>query len=122
MKTFYDFLLEAPQPAPAGGSPPSAAAPPPAPPGGTAAAPPMDAPIGGMGGPPPMGGMGGPPSLGGPPSPDLGGMGMGMGDPSQQAQPEIKIKKVKALDVFQALEKVVRNKHGQNSNKMVDSR
>jgi len=114
MKTFYDFLLEAPQP-PTGG-PPAASGSPPA---GGLGGPPPGPPAGGLGGPPmggpppgpPAGGLGGPPGMA---SPDLG---IGGGDQSQP-QSQVKIQTSKSVNVWQALEKIL-GKNGQNSKKMV---
>lgn len=106
MKTFYDFLLEAPQP--------PATSPEPAPPaGGLGAAPPPYAPPGG----PPMA----PP---GPGMPDMGmgapDMGMmGGGAPPNASQP-VSIQKSKSISVWDALEKII-NKNRQPSKKMLDS-
>lgn len=122
MKTFYQFLTEAPQQPPAGG---------PNPPAGGPASPPGGPSLGG--GPSPIGGgagLGGPPmgggaGLGGPPmggAPSLGG-GLGGptgGDPTQP-QGQINVQKSKPLSVWQALEKIVQAKNGQNQNKMVNS-
>ena len=113
MKTFYDFLLEAPQP-PTGGPPA------PSPPAGLGSPPPGGAPPGGLmgGAPPPASPMGGAP----PASPMGNPMGASpMGDPAAGAQGQAKTQKFKALNVFQALEKVL-NKNGQNSSKMVNSK
>lgn len=119
MKTFYQFLLEAPTPppAPAGNTTPS--------PSGPATPPPGSPPAGGpasLGGPslgsPLGGGMGGPPLGGG--SPSLGGgLDMGM-QPQQNQSSSVSVQKSKPINVWQALEKLVKNKNGQNQSKMIN--
>jgi hypothetical protein len=112
MKSFYDYLNEAdlanistPSSLPAGGppvgpgGPPGGAMPPPM--GGGAMPPPM----GGGAMPPPMGGMGGPPGLGGPP----GGM---PGAPAGGQTPAIKLK---ATNVWEALNKYFGKQQKQTS-------
>lgn len=114
MKTFYQFLLEAPTPPPAaaGASPSS---PPPGAggpiPGGPTGGPPM-----GLGGPP----MGGP-SLGGPPmgGPSLGGLDGPQ--PAQSPSQGVPVQKYKTTNVWQALEKIIKNKNGQSQEKMINS-
>ena len=116
MKTFYDFLLEAPQPPT--GSPP-AGGPPPA--GGLGGPPPGGGLGGPPGGPPPAGGLGGPPG-GPPPAVGLGGPQGGanpdLGGDQSQPQSQVKIQTSKSVNVWQALEKIL-GKNGQNSKKMV---
>lgn len=119
MKTFYDFLLEAPTP-PAAPAPSAATPPPPAAPGAGAGAGPTGSP------PSPLGGLG--PSLGSigggspMPSPMGGGMGMGSeGMPQGSPQGKATVQKVKTLSVWDALEKSLGNKNGQNKNNMVKS-
>lgn len=119
MKTFYQFLNEAPL------TPPGA--PPTPPPGGPASPPTGGASLGGPPSPGGGGGLGGPPmgggGLGGPPmgggSPSLGSPPMG-GDPSKP-QGQINVQKSKPLSVWQALEKIIQSKNGQSQNKMLNS-
>lgn len=111
MKTFYDFLLEAPQTPPAS---PAAGSPPPSPGSPPSSASPPSPALGG--GPTPLGGGGGLP----------GGIGGGLPDmasPAGGPSPggptgPVSIKKTKALNVFDALEKLINNS-GQNNSKMV---
>jgi len=117
MKTFYQFLLEAPTPqaaAPTGNAPPAAApGSPPTPPS------PGSSPLGGPSlGSPIGGGLGGPPIGGGAPS--LGG-GLDMGaQPQQNQSSSVTVQKSKPINVWQALEKLVKNKNGQNQSKMIN--
>lgn len=118
MKTFYQFLLEAPTPqaAPTGSTPPTSAAPAP----GSPSTPPGSSPT--LGGPslgsPIGGGLGGPPMGGGAPS--LGG-GLDMGaQPQQNQSSSVPVQKSKPINVWQALEKLVKNKNGQNQSKMIN--
>lgn len=120
MKTFYQFLLEAPTPPtpPTGNAGSSPAA---APPANPSSAPPAGGSMG-LGGPgmgSPLGGpMGGPP-LGGA-SPSLGG-GIDAGiQPQQNQSSNVPVQKSKPINVWQALEKLVKNKNGQNQSKMIN--
>lgn len=115
MKTFYQFLTEAPTPA---GPSPDAAAPAPG------AAPEAPDSIGGLGGGPGPGGPGIMP--GGPPGGGLGGLSGGLGGPSLGPSPDgsqasnMPVQKYKSIDVWQALEKLIKNKNGQNQDKMLN--
>lgn len=113
MKTFYQFLTEAPSPPskpPAGGSaaPPSGASPPPSggPPGSIN---PSGPPIGLGGGGPPIGGLGGPPSpLGGPMASDP------QSQPSQTNA--VPVQRIKSKDVWEALKKSLGSKKSRQEN------
>ena len=116
MKTFYDFLLEAPQsPAPAnatGGSLPPASSP----------TPPAGGPPGGLGGP--LGGLSSPSPLGGPSAglPSLGSSELsGPGSPASPSAGPVPIQKLKSLTVWDALEKLIKNKNGQSDSNMIKS-
>lgn len=121
MQTFYEFLLKE---QPEGAKPPSGT------PSGTKAPEGgSPTPAGGLGGPPM--GLGGPPMGRGGPPPGLGGMGgLGGGMPSIDAsmggpqtgggQASVSPQKIAVSNVWQALEKIIKNKNGQNSQKMVN--
>ena len=119
MKTFYQFLLEAPTPA----MPPASVGntPPPSPGTGPGSPMPGSGPPSALGGPslgsPISGGLGGPPLGGGAPS--LGGLDMGA-QPQQNQSSSVPVQKSKSINVWQALEKLVKNKNGQNQNKMIN--
>jgi hypothetical protein len=68
-------------------------------------------------GSPISGGLGGPPLGGGAPS--LGGLDMGA-QPQQNQSSSVPVQKSKSINVWQALEKLVKNKNGQNQNKMIN--
>lgn len=97
MKSFYEYIniiKEAPEAEPAGSPPATAAPSPPA----ASMPPPMDS--GGLG-------MGAMPSLGGPPG-GLPGAEPGM-DASQQQVNPVSPKKIKSLNVWDALENLIKN-------------
>lgn len=118
MKTFYDFLLEAPQ-SPAvpantpGGSPTPASSP----------TPPAGGPPGGLGGP--LGGPSSPSPLGGPSAgglPSLGSSDLSSGgSPASPSAGPVPIQKLKSLTVWDALEKLIKNKNGQSDSNMIKS-
>lgn len=122
MKTFLDFLTEAPTP-PAGPSNPTGNA---GLPGG--GPPPMGGPAGPSMGPSPMGGpppsIGGPPPMGGPPGMDMGGPPMG-GGATPPAPPPMEFKPSSVWYVISKLlkgEKVGVEKNSSNQqNNVVNS-
>lgn len=119
MKTFHQFIInEAPATPPTPTSPSGGPGGPPAtPPGGLGGSLGPSMPLGapsplGAGLPP----AGPGPSLGGPPSIDPS-----MGGPSPQGTGQVSSQKIVVSNVWQALEKIIKNKNGQKDKKVINS-